>query len=160
MFITKEKMMKKLMLVLVLMSAQLVNASELAKVQIYKNLAGWKSVGEINYGVNKELERAWLEFTASDSSDEGYGEEYREKIEGLKYDTTLNAITFSKDNKTVVCRQFVTKRFLGRNIQSYKNTGNCRKEETYQKVIIDDGFNMVKREYYIVNFVVDMSKAI
>ena len=152
--------MKKLMLVLVLMSTQVVNASELVKTQIYKNLAGWKTVGAIEYGVNKDMQRAWLEFTASDSFDDGMGDDYREKIEGLTYNATLNAITFTKDNKTVVCRQFIAKRFLGRSYETFKDTQNCRKEETYKNVLVDDGFNIVNREYYIVNFVVDMSKAI
>jgi hypothetical protein len=154
-------MMKKLMLALVLMSAQLVNASELVKTEIYKNLAGWKTVGQITYGINKELDRAWLEFNASNSSDsEDSGDDYRVKIEGLKYDSVLNAITFTKNDKTVICAQYGTKRFLGRNIETFKETKNCTKEESYKKVMIDDGFNMVKREYYIVNFVVDMAKAI
>ena len=153
--------MKKMVTVLVLMCAQLVNANETVQTEIYKNLSGWKTISEIKYGVNIDLGRAWLEFNASNAGDyDDMGDDYRLKVEGLKFDIELNAVTFKNAGKSVICQQYGSKRFLGRNIQTIKDTKNCKKVETYKKVTIDDGFNLVKREYYIVNFVVDMSKAI
>lgn len=93
---------------------------------------------DLEFEANPELGRAWVKITTNDNDPDGYSDEERVKIPGLRYED--GEVLFEKDGKVVVCAvNTVSGRWIFKH-ESLKETGHCLFEEEDRVVSIDDGF--------------------
>jgi hypothetical protein len=103
-----------------------------------------ESVSTVEFEVNKDLGRAWVNI----SIDEFYGEPdsnntqvFRQKIDGLSFDHQTASIVLDRDGQLHECAQLTTK---GRSIFRHtfiKNTG-CEFHSKLVTVDYDNGFEI------------------
>jgi hypothetical protein len=95
------------------------------------------------FSANESLGRAWVTVTLTRAGDEGAGEEYRKKIEGLRWDTTRKAVILTHEGQEFVCAEMKS-----RGIYIFKEKFLKEKECTFKQKHItekhDDGFEVRK----------------
>ncbi len=107
----------------------------------------------VEYAANKQLGRAWVEIVvdnAAPDSSLGY-DEYRTKVEGLRFDAATNSIVLERDGQLIECAKWKRGGFFG--ISGFKPTG-CKFSHRLIKKTVDDGFNTYKIKAAVVTLTI------
>lgn len=92
------------------------------------------------FGINKNLGRAWIVTKFDQTTDGPVFYDQRAKIEGLSYNSTSQEIVLDVEGTQIVCAK-VKINFFGTHI---KNTGACKFEEKYYVKSVDNGYEVEK----------------
>ena len=152
--------MKKIIIIATLLLAVTVNAKS---VKLYQTLSSW---GEIHatYAINSELGRAWvnlvIDVNPSDpdvnpSDPDGDVYDKRVKVEGLSYDAVNKSILFVDGLDIIVCANYVINGWGIFKSEKLIQTGNCEFVETQETRYVDNGFEIIKRDYAIISLEVN-----
>jgi len=94
------------------------------------------------FGVNRELGRAWIDVKLQDTAYLGEGvpesEVIMRMLDGLYYDSARKQVLYRTAAETVVCAEDGTLLWT----TYLKSTGNCRLTASTEQRKIDDGFNL------------------
>jgi len=102
----------------------------------------WRQQVSADFGVNRELGRAWVDVQIQPSNYIGEGvplpDVIMRAVEGLYYDSASKQVLYRTATKSIVCAEDAT--FLW--TTHLKSTGNCRLTVSTEQRKIDDGFNV------------------
>jgi hypothetical protein len=119
---------------------RVANASQI--IVFEKPLDASKQQISGEFGVNRELGRAWIDVQIQETSYLGEGVPQSEVImrmlDGLYYDSARKQVLYRTAAETIVCAEdgtFLWTTYL-------KSTGNCRLTASTEQRKIDDGFNV------------------
>jgi hypothetical protein len=139
-------MKKTVFALLTLISLNAFSASvEVMEVKDSPVIMGVHDV-DVDFGINVELGRAWVEVQAHRTSEDSMGDFYRARVEGLSLQNGL--IVLDIEGQQVECG-FVKRVGIFKTPVARMN-GNCRFDVEKKKTVIDDGFNNRTQVSYVV----------
>lgn len=143
--------MKKLLVLLLALASM---SSFAQTIKLYQTMFTYARITE-TFELNKDLGRAWINLEVDTSMDPDITpDDVRVKIEGLTYNTETKEVIYTSEGKLTVCAFEKTTRW-----SIFKNTRLVMTEdcEFKQRIItkmVDDGFEIKKRQYLIVELVI------
>lgn len=146
--------MKKVYFAFSMISLFALSLSAQAKeIQLYSYDIGnnaYEASSSINY--SQDFGRAWAEFTINldpdSSTDEPRIENERVQVPGLSLDRSNNQVVLADGRQQVVCGS-IEKTFFGLS-DTFEANGNCTIEQKVELRHVDDGFDGVYDERYLV----------
>jgi hypothetical protein len=100
---------------------------------------------ETTFEVNKELGRAWVNVSLSESwGDDTTYDDTRVKVEGLSYDAETKSIVLNRNGETIVCGVIYNRRWVIDIGGSVRQTKRCTFTVKKFNVTEDDGFETYK----------------
>jgi len=130
---------------------RVANASQI--IVFEKPIDASKQQISAEFGVNRELGRAWIDVQIQETAYLGEGVPQSEVImrilDGLYYDSAGKQVLYRTAAETIVCAEDGT--FLW--TTHLKSTGNCRLSPRSEQRKVDDGFNV--REETVTKIVFD-----
>lgn len=137
--------MKSFLLSTMLLISGLLHAEDMKIFEIDNNT---DKVVSSEFAINKELDRAWVEITVSErfgDPDDMHTKSYRQKVEGLRYDSASGNIVLDKDGQIIECAAVKTRGISFLKHDNIENS-NCSFLSQNLKVGIDDGFVIKKQK--------------
>jgi hypothetical protein len=140
--------MKKLLLVLSVMTLSL--SAMATEIKVASETLGWnEELVDAKLVINADMGRAWVEYdiVEDDGEDDWYTEK-RAKIDGLSFDATTGSIVLLNGATEVVCTtSFVRpRRVTGTLTRFTTNTGACSFKVRKETIVLDNGYEIVKRK--------------
>ena len=119
----------------------LVGAANASQITVFEGPHDRQQVSA-DFGVNRELGRAWVDVQIQPSNFIGEGvplpDVIMRAVEGLYYDSASKQVLYRTATKSIVCAEDATFLWTTR----LKSTGNCRLTVSTEQRKIDDGFNV------------------
>ena len=147
--------MKKLLFVMAIL---MMGSAAAEEVIVFDK--SWYEIGQDvsvtqHFEVNEEMGRAWIEFSVTNSDPDSISQEFRSKVDGLTFDSTLSAVVFNYGGQVINCANITTR---GRSVfrkRIVRPTGNCKFEGKWREVIYDDGYEMKKTYKYMIKMILN-----
>ena len=141
----------KTLLVMILALSNVVYASE---TKIFETLNYRYEDHNVEFKVNKELGRAWVELSLIDRSfDDIRYDDHRIKIEGLSYDAATQKVLLEKDGQIIECGELRRIPWsIGRRVFPTKA---CSFKGKTVKVAYDDGFEIKYKPVFQLYMIVE-----
>jgi hypothetical protein len=144
--------MKKIItLILLTLSVSAVAKSFTLHTTLYTN-----AQVSADFAVNGDLGRAWIHLEIDEGPTDPDSDSYdrRVKVEGLTYDSDLEAVLYKTGDKTTVCAQLKSRgRGIFRSIGLVK-TGECIFKSELISKMVDDGFYIKRKSYLVTSLVI------
>src|SRR5262249_40306278 len=121
----------------------LIGAANASQITVFEGPHdSWRQEISADFGVNRELGRAWVDVQIQPSK--VLGEELPQPevimrlVDGLYYDSMRKQVLYRTGTESIVCAEDATLLW-----STYlKSTGNCRLTASTEQRKIDDGFNV------------------
>lgn len=149
--------MKKMIVMLGLLLASVVNAGEI-KLHSFNQSDLWmnRTVTQ-EFQINPELERAWISIKVFMNDPDGAvnPDEYRVKIPGLTFNKHTGVISIDFEGRITDCAILkTTGRWIFRSSE-IKMTSECKFEGRWKDIITDDGFEIKKSKKYEIYLIIE-----
>lgn len=138
----------KTLIASVLMIASVNAMSASIKLHETTNFSSGNAYGE--FGINEEMNRAWVELSIVTSNDPDFGatyDEVRMKVEGLSL--VGGSVVLDVDGQQVECAKIKTVGIFKK--RKAKATGNCVFKTKVEKRVHDNGYETYKVPILIVS---------
>jgi len=120
-----------------------VGISNASQITVFERpVDSWKEDISADFGVNRELGRAWVDVSIRATNFIGEGvpqsDVIMRPVDGLYYDSMRKQVLYRTATESIVCAEDATLLW-----STYlKSTGNCRLTASTEQRKIDDGFNV------------------
>jgi hypothetical protein len=126
-----------------LLVGSFVRVSNASQITVFeRTVDSWREEISADFGVNRELGRAWVDVAIKPTNFLGEGvpesDVIMRPIDGLYYDSMRKQVLYRTGTESIVCAEDATLLWS----THLKSTGNCRLTASTEQRKIDDGFNV------------------